>query len=232
MDGSALSVLVEAKKEYLGQLCTIMCEPMIDVFQEMYQTAVTDSKNRKPLIMFQKYLKEVPNWSNAMSKRHSDNICDRCSWYSDLLAAVFVACTKILSSVRLKNDGSSKLSLKLPTNEVFIQTCYNNCAKDLYRDPYIYHEEQSEWERDAKLKKRFTAAIEDTVKELIPVQQILATYMTSGGDEKNIDLNGDEDDGDDPDIDENAEGAEGAEAEGEGEGEGDGEDGRWRGRWR
>ena len=39
-----LAVLVEAKKEYLGQLANTMCEPMIDVFQELYETAVRESK--------------------------------------------------------------------------------------------------------------------------------------------------------------------------------------------
>ena len=79
-----LSIMVEAKKEYLGQLCLIMCPAMIEVFQEMYDEAMKTSKGKQVLIMFQKLLKEVPNWSNAMSKRHSDNITGRCSWFSDL----------------------------------------------------------------------------------------------------------------------------------------------------
>jgi hypothetical protein len=189
--------MVEAKKEYMGQLCLIMCPPMIEVFQDMYNEAVKLSKGRKVLMMYQQLLKEVPNWSNAMSKNHSDNITNRCAWFSDLLAAVFVACTKILSSVRLKADNK-KISLKLPTEEVFIQTCYNNIAKDLYKDPYIFSEEQSEYLRDEKLTARFTIAIESTVKELIPVQQILQTYMTQ--ETRDISLDGEIQDGVDPDV--------------------------------
>jgi len=158
---------------------------MIETFQELYETAVRDSKNKKPLLQFQKHLKEVPNWSNAMSKNHGDNITDRCAWFADLLAAVFVSFVKILSSVRLRAENK-KISLKVPSNEVFIQTCYNNCAKDLYRDPYVFHEEQSEYERDLRLTKRFTECIEATVKELIPVAEILKTYMST--EDKNIDL--------------------------------------------
>jgi hypothetical protein len=131
-----MDILVEAKKEYIGQLCVVMCPAMIEVFAEMYEEASSMSKGRKVLIMYQKLLKEVPNWSNAMSKKHTDNIASRCAWFNDLLAAVFVACTKILSSVRLSADNK-KIALKLPSNEVFIQTCYNNVAKDLYKDPYI-----------------------------------------------------------------------------------------------
>jgi hypothetical protein len=170
---------------------------MIEVFDEMYRESVKISKGRKILIMFQKLLKEVPNWSNAMSKQHTDNIADRCAWFNDLLAAVFVACTKILSAVRLKADNK-KISLKLPTNEVFIQTCYNNIAKDLYKDPYIFHSEQSEYTRDENLTVRFCSAIENTVKELIPVQQILQTYMSQ--ESRDIDLDGEIEDTIDPDV--------------------------------
>jgi primosomal protein N'' len=192
-----LNVLVEAKKEYLGQMCLIMCPAMIEVFQEMYNESINTSKGKQVLIMFQKLLKEVPNWSNAMSKRHSDNITGRCAWFSDLLAAVFVACTKILSAVRLKADNK-KISLKLPTEEVFIQTCYNNAARDLYKDPYIFHEEQSEYIRDENLTKRLCVCIENTVKELIPVQQILQTYMSQ--ETRDISLDGDIQDSADPEV--------------------------------
>lgn len=192
-----LSIMVEAKREYLGQLCLIMCPVMIEVFEDMYNEATKLSKGRKTLIMFQKLLKEVPNWSNQMSAQHTSNIADRCSWFNDLLAAVFVACTKILSAVRLKSDNK-KISLKLPTNEVFIQTCYNNVAKDLYKDPYIFHEEQSEYVRDEQLTQRISLCIESTVKELIPVQQILQTYMAQ--ETRDIDLDGEIQDTEDPDV--------------------------------
>lgn len=181
----SLGILVEAKKEYTHQLCMLMCPVMIGVFQDMYEEAVRMSKNKKPLLQFQALLRDVPNWSNAMSKKHEDNIVNRCTWFSDLLAAVFVSHVKILSSVRLRSD-SKKISLKLPNNGVFIQTCYNNCAKTLYNDPYVYHEEMSEHVRDEQLTKRFCDCIETTVKELIPVQQILSTYM--GSMDKNIDV--------------------------------------------
>ena len=194
-----LNVLCEAKKEYMGQLYLIMCPPMIEVFQDLYDEATNLSKGKKTLIMFQKLLKEVPNWSNAMSKQHGDNVANRCAWFSDLLAAVFVASTKILSAVRLRAENK-KISLKLPSNEVFIQTCYNNVAKDLYKDPYVFHEEQSEYMRDEELTRRFSVCIEATVKELIPVQEILQTYMSQSAEMRDIDLNGEVHDTEDPEV--------------------------------
>ena len=192
-----LNILVEAKREYLGQLCELMCPVRIENFEKMYEEAYTMSKGRKVLMMFQKLLKEVPNWNEGMSKQHTDNIANRCAWFNDLLAAVFVSCVKILSSVRLGKDNK-KISLKLPTNETFIQTCYNNVAKELYKDPYIFSENLNEYARDEKLYERFAIAIEASVRELIPVQQILQTYMSQ--ENKDIDLGGEMEDTEDPDF--------------------------------
>ena len=66
---------------------------------------------------------------------------------------------------------------------MFIHTCYKNAAKDLYKDPYVFSDTQSEHNRNDKLYDRFNLCVENTVKELIPVQQILQTYMSAGDDE-------------------------------------------------
>jgi hypothetical protein len=199
-----LNVLVEAKKEYLSQLCSLMCPVMIQAFQDLYSEANKLSKGKRVLLQYQKLLKEVPNWNDHIVKQNSDNVCNSCSWFSDLLAAVFVSFVKILSSVRLKTD-TKKISIKLPTNDLFVHTCYINAAKDLYKDPYIYDEEMNEHVRDSKLSTRFTACIEATIKELLPIQQILETYMKQQQGGESVDLNADEpvEDDEDPDIDEN-----------------------------
>jgi len=199
-----LNILVEARREYVGQLCLLMCPVMIETFENLYEEAYKLSKGRKVLVMYQKLLKEVPNWNNHIVKQHTGNLSNSCSWFSDLLAAVFVSCVKILSSVRL-NTENKKISIKLPSNEVFVHGCYVSAAKDLYKDPYVYHEEMSDHERDDNLEKRFRVCIESTVKDMIPVQQILQTYISQGEkmEEKNIDFDNNEpEDTEDPDVDE------------------------------
>lgn len=186
-----LNVLVEAKKEYLNQLCLIMAPFIIEAFEDMYEEAEKLSKGRNILIQYQTLLKMVQEWSDSIIKGHADNHINSCSWFSDLLAAVFVSFVKILSSVRLKTENK-KISIKLPTTEYFIHKCYINVAKDLYKDPWVYHNEMSKYERDDILTKRITIAIEATIKELIPVQQILKTYMSQ--DTSNIDVGGDPED--------------------------------------
>ena len=110
-----LNVLVEAKKEYMAQLCKLMSQSMIQAFQDMYKEAEKMSKGKKVLLQYQKLLKEVPNWNDHIVKTHTDATCNTCSWFSDLLAAVFVSYVKILSSVRLKSE-SKKISIKRVKN--------------------------------------------------------------------------------------------------------------------
>ena len=172
-----LHVLVEAKKEYTEQLNNIMCPLMIDVFQENYKNACSLSKGKKTLMYFQKLLQEVKHWNNTIIEQQADDISKRCSWFSDLLTAVFVSHVKILSSVRLKTE-SKKISIRLPTTSEFLHVCYIKAAGDLYKDPYIYHEEYNEYERDELLCKRFKECIDAAIKELVPIQEILKTYVS------------------------------------------------------
>jgi hypothetical protein len=68
----------------------------------------------------------------------------------------------------------------------------------------VFSESQNEYVRDEKLYERFAIAIEASVRELIPVQQILQTYMTQ--ENKDIDLGGEMEDTEDPEfVDEMAE---------------------------
>ena len=201
MDG--LTVLVEAKKEYLAQLCCVVCPHMITTFENLYTEANTIAKGKKVLIQYQKLLKEVPNWNNHMIHQHAEKMSSSCGWFSDLLAAVFVSYVKILSSVRI-NSETKKISLKLPSDDVFIHGCFTNAAKELYKDPYVYHEEMSEYERDANLTRRFITCIETTVKDMIPIQEILKTYI-SHKNEIEIDNNKVEEEPEDPDVEEEPE---------------------------
>jgi hypothetical protein len=203
MDGNNLNILVEAKKEYTSQLCSLIIPLMVETFSELYTESIKISKNKKVLMQYQILLKEVPNWNNHMVKQHTVKLCTACSWFGDLLAAVFVSNVKILSSVRL-NSENKKISLKLPSNEVFIHGCYVACAKDVYKNPFIYHENNSENDIENNLFPRFRICIEETIKNMIPVQQILHTYISQGEkmEEKNIDFESEHaiTEADDPDL--------------------------------
>ena len=142
-----MDILTVARDEYRQQLADVMTPHMVVVFQELYDKAVSIAKGKKVLNKFQELLRDVKDWNNNIVKGHTDTINNSCAWYNDLLAAVFVSSVKILASVRLSAE-KKKINVKIPSNDVFVQGCYENAARDLFKDPYIFQEEQNEYDRD------------------------------------------------------------------------------------
>ena len=180
-----MDILTVARDEYKAQLAEIMTPHMVVVFQELYDKAVSISKGKQVLKKFQELLRDVKDWNNNIVKGHTDTINNSCAWYSDLLAAVFVSSVKILASVRLSAE-KKKINVKIPSNEIFIQGCYENAARDLFKDPFIFQEEQNEYERDQKLMNRFNDAVFLTIKNMVPVQEILKTNIGTRDDENTV----------------------------------------------
>ena len=205
-----MEVLVEAERKYAAKLSGAMIPVMIDAFFDIYAEAKKVSQGRKVLVQYQALLVEVKNWNNTIVKQHTDAIIKTCSMFSNLLAAVFVISVKIMSAVRISHE-SRKLNIKLPTNDVFVHSCYMAAAKNLYEDPFIVVDDIKESEKRAQLYHRFSKCIQEVTETFIPVQQILETYIPSfsGGE-----LDMDQGVGADPaDVDDEPPAAEGAEAE-------------------
>jgi hypothetical protein len=114
--------------------------------------------------------------------------------FPKLLAAVFVIHVKILSSIRT-DKKSKKISIKLPANDVFVQRCYEACAKDIYEDPdIIVNKNHSDEHRKKELHKRFVVHICNVIEELVPMSEILDTYLSlpTGDEGMNFDEEEDE----------------------------------------
>ena len=172
-----LNVLVEAKKELLNQLSSTILPSALDCMDSLYADSKVETQGRNTLKMFQEKLAKIPQWNNYQIDTEVGKCVDRCGGCLDeMTAACFVATVKIISSVRLSKD-SRKVSLKIPTNDVFVLGVYTNVAKRIYEDPYIYQEVISRNDRRKDLLKRMDGVVEETVKEMLPINQILKTYL-------------------------------------------------------
>jgi len=172
-----LNVLVEAKKELLNQLASTILPSALDCMDSLYAESKVETQGRNTLKMFQEKLAKIPQWNNYQIDTEVGKCVDRCGGCLDeMTAAVFVATVKIISSVRLSKD-SRKVSLKIPSNDVFVLGVYTNVAKRIYEDPYIYQEVVSRTDRRKDLIKRMDGVVEETVKEMLPINQILKTYL-------------------------------------------------------
>lgn len=180
MEDGNLNIMAVAQKEYLSQLNDILVPFLIATFDEIYNRALQESKGDKTLRKFQEFLRDIKSWNQGMIKRHADEICKSCSYFNELLAAVFVSYVKILSAVRLKAE-KQKISIKLPKNEDFIFRIYEENAKYLYKDPHWISQKPSDDEKIDKIRAMNAIALDTVIKSMVPVQKILEAYIGNQG---------------------------------------------------
>ena len=196
-----INVLVEAKHECTDKLTRVIAPVVIEVMLTLYNDAIEMSKGRQALSQYQKLLQEVKTWSDSINHDNTLRILESCNYFRDILTAVFICYTKIMSSIRLGTVKKS-ISLKIPSDEIFVHTVCKEFADSLYNDPYFLQEMN-----DYNIKKEMTArihvAIETSIKILSPLDQILKTYVNLS---EEIDMGEDDEESSDPDIDSEDEG--------------------------
>ena len=175
MTESYLHILVEAKREYTSQLASILTSPMYEGIASIYKHAYNTVSKEKILIHFQELLSKIPNWNNETLEREFQRIMlySKCEWLSDLITAVFVSHTKVLTSIHLGN--------KIPTPIHFIHTIYVNIAREFWKNPYLMYDidiSASDKQRNLRDSENIIKeCIHSSIRKLLPVRHIIREYL-------------------------------------------------------
>ena len=133
------SPLVAAKQLYTDQLCSCLIPVVYDGVLTLYTSAVEKAEEPDDvLVLFQQELKNVPKWNSDVIKTETNRIESLCTYFNDLLTAVFVSNVRILSSVKLGSKKAKKVNITVPANESFVHSVYMETAKSIYKNPYLY----------------------------------------------------------------------------------------------
>ena len=150
---NSLNILVEAKKEYTNQLQKILTPRIYEGFKSIYEDILKvlteEIQENKPqtssvVKTFQKALKEIPQWNQDMIKNEYNRIerTSNCDYFDNLIEAIFITNTKILTSVQL-HEKSQNIKINIPQSPHFIHKCYMECAKEIYKNPYIFDQSKN-----------------------------------------------------------------------------------------
>ena len=195
---SNINVLVEAKNECTDKLNRVISPVAIEVMLTLYNDAYELTKGRQQLTQFQKLLQEVKSWNESIINDNTTKICEACSYFRDVLTAVFICYTKIMSSIRLGTVKKS-INLKIPTNEIFVHTVLKDLADSLYNDPFFLQETKSNYEIKKEMCQRTKVAIGNAIQLLSPLDEILKTYVATTADE--FTMEDEDEESEDPEID-------------------------------
>jgi hypothetical protein len=187
MEEGNLAILVDAKLEYTKQLVHILKGNIYKGIKRLYNDSkefcIEHSEHDKVLSKFQFYLSEIPKWNQEVILTECSNIIEssKCDWLEELITAVFVSHTRILSSINM-NRNKKKINLKIPKIDHFIHQCFIDAARSFWKVPYLLDDTIAKYEYQRNRRESETiieTSIEQTIRSQLPVKHILKEYLSS-----------------------------------------------------
>ncbi len=183
MDKYTKAVLADAKQEYTNQLTDFLKEPIYNGIRSIYNLARKKSSNKKlnTLKTFQLLLSKTPKWSDELIDSEVEKIKQtcKCDYLEDLITAVFVTHTKILTSIKVKNKIEN-IDLNIPKISYFIHKIYVQCARSFWKQPWLFHTGYNSLDLQRNIieaEKVIVEAIKETIRILLPVKEVLKQYL-------------------------------------------------------
>jgi hypothetical protein len=169
----------EARSEYTKQLATFLVPALVGWFQ---QTWHRNASNRQQcLSLFQSECEEIARWNADRIHDEVRVLIERagCDYMEELMTAVFVAHTKVLTAVRLSSK-EKKLSITVPKLDHFIHRIFREAARVFWKAPFLFLDGGGVVERQKnvlQIEALTSEAIGTAVRSLLPVKQILKDYL-------------------------------------------------------
>ena len=184
MEDLNIPIFAQAKIEYTKQLVDILYPHMFDGVKSIYDEAKVIYANRTGtpiLFIFRELLEKVPIWNSEIIDAECSRIVHNssCDWFDDLITAVFISHTKILTSIG-PNQSFTKINVTIPKSTTFIHKSYINVAREIWKNPYLFNEQVPghEYQRNSKeVENIIKVCIETTVRNLLPVKEILREHL-------------------------------------------------------
>ena len=188
MDAPEISVYGEAKGEYTRQLSVYLVPVLESYILGLLEQARADAPNpQKVLWTFQSLLAAIPDWNQDKVIRETELLqkeC-KCDYLEELLTAVFIAHTKVLSAIRLTTK-QKKLQITIPKLDHFLHRLLSEAARSLWTNAYLFAETNS-IEKQKNLRQ-VSALLQESVLQairgLLPVKSILREYLHEDGEEE------------------------------------------------
>ena len=189
MDAPELSVYGEAKGEYTRQLCVFLVPSLESYFLNLLETAKEEAPSpSKALWQFQSLLQAIPDWNQDKVIRETEAIQKdtKCDYLEELLTAVFIAHTKVLSAIRLTTK-QKKLQITIPKLDHFLHRVLSEGARCLWSNAYLFAD-GNHIERQKNLRQvasLLQESVLQAIRGLLPVKSILREYLHEDDEEEN-----------------------------------------------
>lgn len=164
----------QAKVEYTKQLIDVLKDRLYDGINELF------IESKRSIKEFRINLENVIKWNQEMIELERSKIVERskCEYIDDLITAVFISHTRILTSIG--KNYNKKVNLVVPKTINFIHKCYINIAREIWKNPNLYDNRitSSEYQKNIRIIENIIReSIEYTIRTCLPVKDILKNHM-------------------------------------------------------
>jgi len=185
MDDFSLNSLQESRNEWCSRLITVLTPCIIDgvksIFEESWKLCVENDEKTKYLMTFQNFLSRVPKWNPNIISQECSRIKEKsnCTYISDLITCVHIIQLKMLSCMRV-GTKQKKIDVNIPSLEDFVHHIYINAARKIYTNVYLFEmgiSSLKSQKNSRELEIIIKECILQTIRETIPVEELLKLYM-------------------------------------------------------
>lgn len=187
--GELASVYSEAKGEYTKQLILFILPVFHRFFMGCLTQATAEEQNTKRLLWkFQEILSQIPEWNMDKVQRETQRLTSeiQCDYLEELLTAVFIAHTKVLTAIRIGNKNK-RVQITIPKLDHFLHRALSECSRLLWSSAYLFHNDLSAIERQKnhrQIEALLNDGIQQAIRSLLPVKNILKDYLAEDKEDK------------------------------------------------
>jgi hypothetical protein len=185
---SVVGVYSDARSEYTKQLCVFLVPAYFQFFINLLEKSKSTAEPKKFLWQFQTYLNEIPEWNMEKVSNEIGAIQNNCGcdYLEDLLTAVFIAHTKVLTAIRISSK-QKKVQINVPKVEHFLYKVLCESSKLLWGSTYLFSDSISSIEKQKNYRNvegLLNEAVIQAVRAMVPVKSILKDFVSQDGEEE------------------------------------------------
>jgi hypothetical protein len=174
---SGASVYAEAKGEYTKQLILFIVPSFHRFFMTCLNQAYEEEANQKrQLWKFQELLSQISEWNVDKVQREIQKIITdiQCDYLEELVTAVFIAHTKVLTAIRIGNKNK-RVQITIPKLDHFLHRSLSECSRLLWSSAYLFHNDLSPIEKQKnhrQIEGLLHEGVGQAIRGLLPVKNI------------------------------------------------------------
>ena len=185
MDDFNVTSLQESRNEWVSRLINIISPFILDgfksIYTEAYKMCMEADEEEKYLMTFQNFISRIPKWNDELITNEVSRIVENssCGYLEDLITCVHIIQLKALTCIRV-GQKQKKVDIDIPKLKDFVHKVYILVARKLYTNIYLFEKEIAPLQIQ-KNGREFELIVKDAivnaVRESIPVEQILRSYL-------------------------------------------------------